>query len=163
MKKYLLAVGLTAALVGGGSFYGGMAYAKGRPAKGVVSGTRQFNAQFGSGSGANGQMRLGGAGGQRDGGGLVSGEILASDSQSLTVKMRDGSTKIVLFGTSAEISKFVVGTAADLKVGETVLVTGTANDDGSVTAKTVQIRPAGAAEFIIGGGNRQRPTGATAP
>ena len=61
--------------------------------------------------------------------------------------MQDGSTKIVLVGSSIEITKSAAGSVEDLATGINVTVVGTANSDGSVTAESVQIRPAGAVPF----------------
>jgi hypothetical protein len=71
----------------------------------------------------------------------VSGEIIAKDESSLTVKLQDGSSKIVLVGSSTLINKAEVGTEADLKEGEKVLVIGQTNSDGSVTAQSIQLNP----------------------
>ena len=91
--------------------------------------------------GAMGQN--GGRGGGRfsAGGGVVMGSIISKDATSMTVKMRDGSSKIVLYSGTTQISKSIAGTADDVAVGTEVSVIGAQNTDGSVTASTIQIRP----------------------
>jgi uncharacterized protein (DUF3084 family) len=71
----------------------------------------------------------------------VSGEITNSDSKSITVKMPDGSSKIVMLSSSTQINKAESAVVADLKVGEKVSVFGTSNTDGSVTAQNIQLNP----------------------
>jgi len=133
-KKTLVGVVVLALLIGGGAFYGGMTYAKtGSPARGG-----NFTGQFTGGT-AN---RMGGAA-ARTGGGFTAGQIISKDATSITIKMQDGSTKIVLIGDSTQVMKSANGTIADLSTGITVTVTGSTNSDGSVTAQSVQIRPAG--------------------
>ena len=111
------------------AFFAGQAYAR--------TGTAGAQAR-----GANaGGFR--GAGGRAGMGGFVTGEIILKDATSITVKMQDGSTKIVLLGTSTPVLKSTLGTDADLVNGANVAIMGAANSDGSVTAQSVQIRPAG--------------------
>lgn len=124
------------------SFWGGMTYAKGRsPVRG----------NFSFGQGAQGGQFMGrtgaaaGAAARGGMGGLTAGQIIAKDDTSITVKMADGSTKIVLVGASTAVSRQAQGSASDLTVGADVAVQGSANSDGSVTAQSVQIRPMGAA------------------
>ena len=133
MNKPLLAVVVVAVFVGGVAFYGGMKYAQGKS----VSDRQQ---RFGQATGANISTQGGLRGGQV-GGGLVSGDIISKDNQSITIKTRDGSSKIVFFSDTTEVSKFVAGLSADLIVGKTVSVMGKTNSDGSVTATSVQLRP----------------------
>ncbi len=120
-----------AVLVGGGAFYGGMRYAE---AKSTSQRQQRFDQ---NGANIGGGFR--GQGGT--GGGFVSGDIISKDNQSITIKTRDGSSKIVFFSDTTEVSKFVAGTSTDLAVGKTVTVMGKSNSDGSVTATSVQIRP----------------------
>ncbi len=63
------------------------------------------------------------------------------DSDSITVKLADGSTKIVLFSGTTTYSDTITASQTDLKVGGEVSVFGTANSDGSVTATSIQITP----------------------
>src|SRR6185369_11294861 len=82
----------------------------------------------------------GGAGG-RNGFRPVTGEILNADDKSITVKMMDGSTKIVLLTSTTTYNKAAQASKSDLVTGERVGVFGTANADGSVTAQNIQLNP----------------------
>src|SRR3989339_12106 len=126
--------------VGAGSFYAGMKYGQSQRASRAGTFTRQFNGN----SGPNGAA---GADGQRvriNGGGFTIGEILSKDDKSITVKLADGGSKIVFYSDSTVVSKSATTTMQDLTVGENVMVSGTTNQDGSISAQMVQIRPAGA-------------------
>lgn len=127
MKNKLIIVGIVALVVGlaGGYFIGKGSTPKNPYAlgQGAATGTRR-------------------GGGFQQGAGLVTGNIISTTDNSITVQSRDGSSRIVFFGSSAEVSKFVQGAASDLSVGETVVVAGTSNSDGSINAQTIQIRPA---------------------
>ena len=70
---------------------------------------------------------------------------MSKDAQSVTVKLSDGSTKIVFYSASTTVSKSATGTAADLTAGTGVIVTGTTNPDGSVTADAHSAARAGRA------------------
>ena len=79
--------------------------------------------------------------GNRLGNRPVTGEIISQDDKSITVKMTDGSTKIVILADSTTYSKTDTGSKDDLKVGVQVGVFGTDNSDGSVTAQNIQLNP----------------------
>jgi hypothetical protein len=133
------------------SFYGGMVY--GKKGAGNSSQVRQQAAQ-GQGGNQNGQVGQRGAGrgmmqggGNGNGGEFTSGQIISKDDTSITVKTRDGGSKIIFFSGSTAIDKSVFGSASDLSVDQQVTASGKSNPDGSVTAQTIQIRPAQANEI----------------
>jgi len=137
MNKNIIIV-VSVVVVAGLSFYGGMKYGQSNSSadsKGLSSNQRQqMGAQFGGNNG--GQRRVGG-----QAGGLINGEIISKDDKSITVKLRDGGSKIVFYSATTTVGKIVDGTSADLEVGNQVMVNGTTSSDGSVTAQNIQIRP----------------------
>ncbi|MBI2628097.1 MAG: hypothetical protein HYW71_01510 [Candidatus Niyogibacteria bacterium] len=130
MKK-LLIIGI-AVIVSGGAFYGGMKYAENK----ALSDRQQRIQQFG---GSRTEFRNGGSG-NRIGGGFASGEIIAKDNKSLTVKLQDGGSKIIFLSDSTEITKSAEGALSDLEIGKNISVNGAANSDGSVTAQIIQLK-----------------------
>lgn len=119
-------------------FYAGIQYGKGgsQPASQGSQIMRQSFGGNGQGS-ASGTRRSG----VQMGGGFVGGEVIGKDDKSITVKLRDGGSKIVFYSGSTTVSKSVSGTVGDVSTGTQVVIDGTANSDGSVTAKNIQIRP----------------------
>jgi hypothetical protein len=143
MKNFLPAFIAIVIIVSGGAFYGGMKYAETKK----FSGARDSFADF-KNFPPGGQVR-----GGKDGGvNFTNGEIISVDDKSVTVKLLDGGSKIIFFSDSTKITKSIEGTAADLTIGEAIVANGTANDDGSITAKTIELRsvvPAGADEINV--------------
>jgi hypothetical protein len=100
-------------------------------------------------TGATGNF--GGRGGNRfgAGGGFTGGTILSIGNGSLTIQLPSSTsttattgTKIVLFDTTTQVSEMQSVPASKLTVGQNVMVTGSLNSDGSVTATSIQVRPA---------------------
>lgn len=118
-----------------GGFFGGIKYQQTK--------VPSFVSRFGNGQTANGQFQRGNGNTNlnRNGFRPVSGEIVSADDKSITVKMQDGSTKIVLLSDATTYSKSSDGQKSDLTVGTQVAVFGSDNSDGSVTAQNVQIDP----------------------
>jgi hypothetical protein len=130
MKK-ILPIILVLVVVGVGAFLGGEKYAQGKATKGSFGDNFAQRNMFANSTSTRAKA---------DVGGMVSGEILSVDNGSLTVKLPTGGSKIVFYSDATEISKSVSGTASDLSVGKTIIASGTANKDGSVSAKTIQLR-----------------------
>lgn len=99
--------------------------------------TQTQNPQAGF-AGRNGVGVRGGAGGA---GGLLSGTVATKDSGSITIDTRDGSSHVVLITPATTVQKSVNGSVSDVSVGSTIIVTGTTNSDGSVSAASIQLRP----------------------
>lgn len=112
----------------GGGFYAGMKYQQSQRGQFF----RQLNGSQGS---QNNQAR------GRMGFRPVIGEVISKDDKSITVKLQDGGSKIVLFSDSTSVNKASEGSKDDLKAGEQVAVFGTDNSDGSVTAQNIQLNP----------------------
>ncbi len=165
-----LAIGIIVAVaivVGVGAFFGGKAVGGGTPTtqeaiNALQNMTAQERAQVfqnGAGNGAfGGGTRTNGANGGA--GGFTTGTIVSGDSSSITVKLSDGGTKLVLFAPSTVIAVSKTGSASDLTVGQDVTVTGSTNSDGSVTATRIQV---GALTRPAGGPNETAGNGAATP
>lgn len=130
-KNNLVIIIIVAVIAGGLGFFGGMQYQKSQPgifSRGANQGfPREFNQQRVNGRQGNGMGRP------------VNGEIINLDENTITIKDRDGSSKIVVYSNSTKISKASEGSVSDLKVGEQVTAFGQEGSDGTVTAQTISI------------------------
>lgn len=134
MKKIIpLIVVLIIAI--GGSFFGGMKYGENKSLAGKFPGGNFQGEAMQNGGGPSSST-----GSTIRSGNMLSGAIISLDDESLTLQTQDGSSKIVLFSDSTEVLKTTTGSANDLKTGNTVMVSGTQNSDGSYTAKIIQVR-----------------------
>ena len=112
-------------VVAGAAFFGGIQYQKSQRSSSRLG-------QFGP------QGQLANRTGQQ-GGIPVSGSIISSDNTSINVKLADGSSKIVFLSGATVVNKQTIGSRADLKTGEKVLVIGKNNSDGSITADNISL------------------------
>jgi hypothetical protein len=146
-KKCVIIIVVVAIIVGTGAFFGGTAYEKnslskqgllrsanGGPGAASQQG-RQGGRSFGGAQGGNGAPN--GANGS-----FVTGDVISKDDKSITVKTRDGGSKIVFFSDSTTVGESISGSSADLSNGQQVMVSGKTNSDGTLTADNIQIRPA---------------------
>lgn len=129
MKDLRLIIIITALLivVGAGSFYAGGQYQQSQKGQG----------------GQSSQIR------QRLGQNFrpVTGEIISFDDKSITVKIQDGSSKIVLVSEATSITEATSAGKQALQVGKEVFVSGNQNSDGSVTAQNIQLNPTSGGMF----------------
>ncbi len=142
MNKYIIPVIATVVVAGGCGFFGGIKYNQHKTFASTASG-QNFQNMTPEQRQAFGQQFRNSQGGRRgtpNGGGFIVGEILSKDDKSITIKMRDGGSKIIFFSATTAIAKTTETSAADLEVGKTVQTSGQANSDGSITAQSIQIR-----------------------
>jgi len=129
MKKIFIII-IIAVVVGAAGFFGGMKYGQSQNS----ASTQQSSALQTTG------RRFSGVAGGSANGNLVNGQIISMDDKSITVQLRTGGSKIVFFSTSTQVVKSVAGSVKDLLNNENVMVTGTQNSDGSITANSIQLR-----------------------
>jgi len=129
MKNKSVLIVVISLLIGGGiGFFSGKYYQQ--------SQKRSFIGEF-TNQRLNQQGSLNNRGGFRP----VGGEIISNDEKSITVKLQDESSKIILINSKTQINRAEVGEIKDLKVGEKVSVFGSENTDGSITANNIQLNP----------------------
>lgn len=136
-KQNMIAVILLASAVTAGvSFYAGMKYQQSKRGQFFTQMNGQGRVGLMMGNGNRGSQPAG-----RQGFRPVAGEIIRADDTSITVKLSDGSSKIIMLTGSTRINKAAEGSKTDLTIGTQVAVFGSENTDGSVTAQNVQIDP----------------------
>jgi len=143
MKKALSII-MAIIILGSGTFYGGMKYQQNKSSLGDSS--RQ---NFQNLSAEQRQQILQGnivnSLGEREdkisGQNFLTGEVIAKDEESLTLKIPEGGSKIVFLSDSTQISKTTYGSISDIEIAKQIKVIGEQNSDGSYTAKTIQLSP----------------------
>jgi len=140
-KQGWIAVVIAAVLFGAGGFYIGTSHAAQTPTAGV---TRAFAV------GGGGRAAFAGSGFQ-GAGGATFGTVIQIGNGSFTIQLPTSTsssattgTKLVLVDNSMQVTQMENVPTSNLQVGQTVIVSGNSNSDGSVTASSVQIVPAGA-------------------
>ena len=131
-KNLLITIALAIA-VGAASFYGGTVYQKNKSASPKMI--------RGNSGGQGGQRQGGMIRNTQNNGEFSNGEIVSKDDKSITIKTKDGSSKIIYFSGETSIGKSTSGNSSDLGIGEEVMINGKNNSDGSLSAQNIQIRP----------------------
>ena len=135
-----IVAGVAVVVAAGAGFLGGMQYQKTK----VVANFRGNFAQ-GQMNGINGQTRATGtrtgSGMQQGMRGMIVGEVTAKDDKSLTVKLTDGSSKIVVLSGSTTYALSSEASLDKIAIGSKISAFGTSNSDGSTTATSVEINP----------------------
>ena len=145
MKQSIIPIIVAAVIAAGVGFYGGMRYGQTK--------TPSFAQQGFANRDGNRQI-AGRAGG---GNGVVRGQILNLDASTLTVKLADGSSKIVILPDTVTVEKTSQAAKSDIQTGDQVMVIGTANTDGTITAQNIQLNP------VMGFGQGPRGTSGQPP
>lgn len=130
MNKNFLTLGIVAVALTGVGFIGGISYQKSKPVAFNGTNRGQFAQSGNRGAGPNNRA-----------GGQTIGEIISTDSKSITVKLADGSSKIILLGENTTIVKSTQASVTDLVSGVRVGIFGQSNPDGSLTAQNIQLNP----------------------
>ena len=110
------------------AFYGGLRYGR--------SGTSSIGSNNRSFSGQGGLTRRS----FNNSGGVIRGDIIKKDSQSVVVALPVGGSQIIWYSTSTQVQKTIAATVDDLSIGQTVMINGSANSDGSLSANSIQLR-----------------------
>lgn len=131
MNKHVITIIIVAVVFAGGGFFGGMKYNQAKAANQTSNSSTQR--QFGQNGGGRFARGINGAN-------FVGGQILSKDNQSITLQLpNNNGSKIVFYSGSTNINKVASGTPDDLKTGENVVVSGTPNSDGSLTAQNITL------------------------
>jgi hypothetical protein len=138
-KRVLVGLGILVLviLVAGGGFFAGTAVGQSRARQNL------FQGRFGGQAGQGGQFQRpartpqpGQGGGARFGNGIM-GTIKSVEGDTLVVSTAEGDTQVHATDTTL-IEKYTAVGVEDLEIGERVIVSGSQNDDGSVTARSIQ-------------------------
>lgn len=141
------------ALFGGGFAFGSTRGATGAPNAAAATGASGAAGFRGGAGGANAAARAG----------LVNGQVLAVNSDSITISMRQGgqngasptiTTQLVLVGSGTRVVKTVETDVklSDLKVGDTVTVAGTPDTaSGTISAQAIVLGGNNILGDILGG------------
>jgi uncharacterized protein Veg len=136
MKKTVIIIVALLVLVAvvAGSFWAGMSFGQARANQ--ARGER-FRGPGGQGPGLLGTPQPGQGGAERWGGGIM-GTIEAVEGNTLVVTSQEGTIRVQTTDTTL-IEKYTTVTIGDLEAGEGVMVSGTRQDDGSYTARSIRV------------------------
>ncbi|HWS44502.1 MAG TPA: hypothetical protein VN636_01455 [Acidimicrobiia bacterium] len=135
--------GLVLAALG---FLGGVAVQKheDRGSTTSAAGTTAAARAFARGTGGTGASGSGGGGFAGRLGGATVGTVKLVDGKNIYVTDSNGNVVKVVTTDASQLQKTDAATVKDVVPGETVVVRGTQNSDGSVTASSLTATPAGA-------------------
>jgi hypothetical protein len=144
MKKLWIGIGagLLVLAIAGGSFWGGTIYGRAQASR---TAQRFFQEGFGDRAGQFPGGQFSGARATRQAGqgdapamaGGVLGTIQSIEGQTLTIESTDGTIQVETTDTTL-IEKTMPVTIDDLEIDEQIIVMGRENDDGSITARSIQ-------------------------
>lgn len=118
------------------AFYLGMLY-EGSLAPTGFSGRGSFSSSTLAGLAARGGA------GSFAGGGVLTGQVLSMDAESMTVQLPNGNSEVVFYSSSTAVVVPTPSSISKVSSGADVTITGTQNSDGSFVAQSIQVRNAG--------------------
>jgi len=133
-NKHILILIIGALLLSGISFYGGIKYSANKR----MANFRNFTGRGEQMIGDN--LALGQRGVRGGLGNNITGEIISKDENTITVKLRDGGSRILFISGKTLIFKSASSTKDELIEGLQITGFGSANPDGSINAENIQIR-----------------------
>ncbi len=134
-KSVMLGYVATAIVAASIGAFGGMSYQKNQNVSKFGPISRQGMMQRGNPESVRGQ----GTGSR--GPGMVIGEVTAKDDKSVTIKMMDGSSKIVILSATTSYRISSDAKVEDISAGKTVSIMGTTSPDGNMTATVIELNP----------------------
>ncbi len=71
---------------------------------------------------------------------VFAGQVSAIDGSSITLQLPSGNSEVVLYASSTPVTEPTNVSIAKVVAGTNIMVMGTQNSDGSVTAQSIEIR-----------------------
>jgi hypothetical protein len=125
MNKEILLI-LAAAVIAGAGFSGGMIYEKSAN-KSRFQNPGNFSLEKSGQIGNRGQNQP------------ISGEIISKDETGITVKLKDGGSKIIFVSSSTKITESVEKNSDSLSIGTQAVIIGSSDSNGIITASSIQM------------------------
>jgi hypothetical protein len=142
----ILTAALVAGLVAAAGFFAGVRVEKGRAGSSSVASTTAARRAASTGAGRSTGSSTGGAGGGFGGGagqgagrGRTIGQVQAVEGNDLLVTDATGNTIKVSTSSSSRITKTATAGVSDIHPGDTVVITGTQQADGTTAASAITI------------------------
>lgn len=73
--------------------------------------------------------------------GMFYGEVISKDEKNLTLKLPDGSTRIVFLSEQTEFLKTTEGDLNDIEVGKQIMIIGNQTIEGAFVAEQIHLSP----------------------
>ncbi len=133
-QNIMVACAITAVVAGGLGYVGGSRMTR----AGRLDG---FGERSGRSIMINRDQNKQGNGGGMMGRGAIQGEVTSKDDKTLTVKLSDGSSKIIILSDTTVYRASSESSLDKVEVGTSVAAFGTASSDGTTVATSIEINP----------------------
>ncbi len=102
----------------------------------TMAGAASGNSRFGASSSSSRTF----AGRNNSSANVFAGQVSAIDGSSITLQLPNGNSEVVLYASSTPVTEPTNVSIAKIVAGADIMVMGTQNSDGSVTAQSIEIR-----------------------